>query len=583
MAASSPLAEHQSSQLNNASSKLEEKARLGSSLTSQGSIPPEPIDSECIEPRSKLQTTLIILSLCCAVFLAALDTTIITTAVPVIASEFDSTLGYTWVGSAYLLGNSASVPSWGKISDIWGRKPILLIAAAVFWIGSLLAATSVSMGMLIAARAIQGIGGGGVIVLVNICITDLFSMRDRSFYYGVMGMVWAVAGGIGPVLGGLFTTKITWRWCFYVNLPIAGASMAVLFFVLRLHNPRTSMREGLAAIDWLGSIFIVGGTLMLLLGLEFGGVNYPWNSPTVICLLVCGVVTLGLFTLNEWKFAKYPVVPLRLFHDRSNVAALGVCACHGYVFVSGTYWLPLYFQSVQSSSSLMSGVYILPYTLSLSIVSALAGILVKKTGKYIPFIIGGMAIMTLGFGLIIDLPVDKNWAKIVLYQIVAGIGVGPNFQSPLIALQNRVEKQDMASATAMFQFLRQLFTSISVVIGGVVFQNEQEKQYAMLVDQLGHGLADKLSGESAAANVDFVGSLGDREGEIARNSYAKSIRTMFIMYTAFAGLGLLLSLGIKGSKLSWQHEEHKTGLWTLKGHRTHTDEESKGNGQEKQL
>ena len=175
-------------------------------------VPPEPEAS-----RTKLQTVIIMLCLCASVFLAALDTTIITTALPTISEHFHSNAGYTWIGSAYLLANSASTPSWGKFSDIWGRKPIILLAAAIFFLGSLLAAISVNIGMLITARAIQGIGGGGLIILTNICISDLFSMRNRGTYFGVIGMVWALASAVGPVLGGVFTEKVSWRWCFYVN------------------------------------------------------------------------------------------------------------------------------------------------------------------------------------------------------------------------------------------------------------------------------------------------------------------------------------------------------------------------------
>jgi MFS family permease len=167
--------------------------------------------------RTKLQTAIIMISLCSSVFLAALDTTIVTTALPTISEHFHSNAGYTWIGSAYLLANAASTPSWGKFSDIWGRKPILLMAAGIFFIGSTLCATAVNIGMLITARAIQGIGGGGLIILVNISISDLFSMRNRGKYFGMVGMVWAFASAVGPILGGVFTEKVSWRWCFYIN------------------------------------------------------------------------------------------------------------------------------------------------------------------------------------------------------------------------------------------------------------------------------------------------------------------------------------------------------------------------------
>ena len=377
-------------------------------------------------------------------------------------------------------------------------------------------------------------------------------------------MVWAVAGGIGPILGGVFTDKVTWRWCFYVNLPISGAGMLVLALVLKLHNPRTPMREGLAAVDWLGMITVVGGTLMVLLGLEFGGVTFPWGSATVVCLIVFGLVVAVAFVCVEWKVATFPIMPLRLFTVRSNIASLAVAACHGFVFISGSYYLPLYFQAVLGLSPLLSGVYILPYTLSLSVLSAGTGIFVQRTGKYLICIIFGMAAMTLGFGLFVDLDAHVNWPKLILFQLIAGTGVGPNFQAPLISLQTMVAPRDIASATSTFTFLRQLAMSISVVVGGVVFQNGMQSQYPELLARLGPKTANLLSGSNAGASVGLVAKLQGEEGEIARGAYMKSLRTMYIMYVAFAGLGLVISCFVGSRKLSKEHQEHKTGLQTMK-------------------
>ncbi|KAH7001508.1 major facilitator superfamily-domain-containing protein [Ilyonectria destructans] len=515
--------------------------------------------------RTTLQTFLIMFALCTALFLAALDMTIITTAIPTIANEFKSSVGYIWIGSAYLLGNAAFVPTWGKVSDIFGRKPVILAAAVIFWIGSLLCALSKSMGMLIAARAIQGLGGGGLIVLPNIAISDLFSMRNRGMYFGILGMVWALASAVGPVLGGVFTTKATWRWCFYINLPISAIAFVILIFVLKLHNPKTPVKEGLLAIDWFGSLLIIGGTVMWLLGLEFGGVTFPWKSATTICLIVFGVLIVGLFLIYESKFAKYPIIPIRLFHNRNSVAAFGLSFAHAFTFMSGSYWLPLYFQGVLGASSLLSGVYLLPFVLALSFVSAGCGIFIKKTGMYKLVIVGGLLITVLGFGLFIDLESRANWPKIIIFQIIAGIGIGPNFQAPLIALQTNVEPRDIGSATSSFSFIRQMGTSISVVIGGVIFNNEMEKQYPTLERELGPELAKSLSGSNAASNVELVGSLTGHDGRVAKAAYWKSLQTMYIVYTCFAALGLVISMFIRQVNLSKDHKEHQTGLKSLKG------------------
>ncbi|KAI1267516.1 MFS general substrate transporter [Xylariaceae sp. FL1019] len=525
----------------------------------QGPADDPPHSSE----RTKAEMALIMAALCSALFLAALDITIVTTAIPQIVGEFKSPSGYTWVGAAYTLANSASVPSWGKISDIWGRKPVLLVAVATFWIGSLISALSKSIGQLIAGRAIQGTGGGGIVVLINIAVSDLVSVRSRGTYYGIFGGVWALASAIGPVLGGVFTSKVSWRWCFYINLPISGVGFFVLVFVLKLHNPKTSVRQGLAAIDWLGSLLLIGATLMLLFGLEFGGVTYPWKSATVISLIVFSVVTFALAFVVERYFAKFPVLPLKLFKSRRNIAAFGCCFIHGFVFISASYYLPLYFQAVVGASSLLSGVYLLANALAISFFSAGVGIWMKKTGKYLPPIIFGMFFMTLGFGLFIDFGPKVNWAKLILYQIVAGIGIGPNFQSPLIALQSGLPPKDIGAATSTFQFIRQLATSISIVIGGVVFQNGMQKQYPKLLAELGPEIANQLSGSSAGASVNLVHSLTGEQSLVARTAYAVSLRDMWIVFTAFSALGLIISPFVGQRTLSKEHTEHKTGLQNL--------------------
>ncbi|KAF2831333.1 hypothetical protein CC86DRAFT_314616 [Ophiobolus disseminans] len=524
-------------------------------------------------PRSKLKITLIMFSLAVAVLLVALDITIVTTALPTISEEFNSASGYTWVGSAYLIAQSAATPIWGKVSDIFGRKPILLVTNAIFFVGSLLAGVSVNIDMLIAARAIQGVGGGGLITLVNVAISDLFSVRDRGMYFGIIGGVWALASSLGPVVGGLFTQKVSWRWCFYINLPFDAIAFFIILFFLDIHTPKTPLREGLKAVDWLGSLTMVGGVIMLLLGLEFGGITHPWDSAIVLCLIIFGAVVIGLFFLVEWRVAPYPLMPLDLFAKRSNLAALATCFLHAFVFISGNYFLPLYFQAVLGATPILSGVYLLPQAVALSFMSMFTGIFIKKTGRYLPLIWFGMFMMTLGFGLFIDFGVNRSWAKIIVYQIIAGIGVGPNFQAPLIALQSLVPKRDIATATATFGFTRNLGSAISVVVGSVIFQNGMKSKQSQLVGVLGPETASSFGGGAAGANVGLIQVLPENGKFAARQAFASSLSTMWILYVAFAAVGLGVSFLIGKNTLDKQHEETKTGLEVEKQRKIERDAE----------
>lgn len=356
-------------------------------------------------------------------------------------------------------------------------------------------------------------------------------------------------------------------------MPFDGLAFLIILFLLDIETPKTPLGAGLKAIDWGGAITITGGTVMFLLGLEYGGVNYPWSSATVICLLVFGLITIGLFFIIEWKVAKYPVMPLRLFTKRSNVASLFTCFIHGMVFISGAYFLPLYFQAVLGASPILSGVYTFPFVLSLSFVSVAAGIFIKKTGKYLPPIWFGMLFMTIGFGLYVDLPVGRSWGRIFPFQIIAGLGVGPNFQAPLIALQSLVEPRDIATATATFGFIRNLATSISVVIGGVIFQNRMTAQQPALIAAVGPQMGSILGGGGAGAATDLVKSLAPAPKAIVDQIYVNSLKDMWIFYVAISAVGLAVSLLITKQALSKSHEVQKTGLAQQEQYRLDEEEQ----------
>ena len=289
-----------------------------------------PASAQQGKTRSKFRITMILIALYLSLFVAALDATIVATAVPKITAELHSAGGYIWIGGAYLIANAAAAPIWVKLSDIWGRKPILLAAVVVFFSSSIICAAAVDMQMLLVGRSLQGAAGGGLICMVNVSISDLFSVRERSLWLGLCEGIWALSGAIGPLLGGAFAQEASWRWCFYCNLPIAGTAFMLLAPFLNVHNPRTPVLEGVKAIDWFGCISILGVTIMLLLGLDLGGSVYPWGSARVICLIVFGALMVLVFIYSERKLARYPVIPLSLFGTR-NIPTLLVTFFHGMV------------------------------------------------------------------------------------------------------------------------------------------------------------------------------------------------------------------------------------------------------------
>ncbi|KAF1976723.1 MFS general substrate transporter [Bimuria novae-zelandiae CBS 107.79] len=497
--------------------------------------------------RPSLPTLLCFSALTLSIFLAALDTVLIPTALPSISRDFhipDSL--YAWTGSAYLLANAASIPLWGKLSDVFGRKPIILLANSVFLVGSILCAVSSSAAMLVAGRSVQGLGGGGINVLVYVCVGDLFAIRDRSFYMGIVGAMYAVASALGPVLGGVFAERLTWRWCFYINLPLVSIAIVILYFTVRLHDPRTPFLQGMASLDWLGTFMILGATIFLLVGLQIGGAS-SYARPIVICLLVLGSLAYVIFPWTQWWYEKHggsPITPLRIFRDISNLSALGVCACDALVFNSVAYFLPLYFQLVLSTSPETSGVYMLAVAIPLAICSFVGGWVIEKTGRYLEVLQAGLALMTVGVGLFISLKPALELAKIITFLVIVGIGFGPNFNAPLIALQKRIRESDMAAGTSAFGFVRMVGGAIGVVVGQVVFQILMRPHLASFVDAgLTREFAAVLSGGEAISHAEKVALLGEGQRSVVRGGMTGALRGVWIFYTVVSSLGLCVSFG----------------------------------------
>ncbi|ETS85156.1 hypothetical protein PFICI_03181 [Pestalotiopsis fici W106-1] len=527
-------------------------------------ILPLEIAEENTVTRTKTRLYLILAAFYLSLFLAALDTTIVAQSIPTICADLHSAAGYVWIGGAYLLANATSGPIWSSISSVFGRKPVLLIAVTLFAISSIIAALAHNMPMLIAGRGLQGAAGGGLVQLSIITISDLFSVRERSVYLGFSGFVWALAGSAGPLIGGAFTESATWRWCFWINVPICVVTFGLMTVFLDVHNPRTKLSEGLRAIDWLGTFSILAISLLILLGLDFGGTIAPWNSPKVICLVVFGAAMIGVFILTEQR-VRYPMMPLAVFKSWSNDAVFAVVVAHAMVLIGIEYYMPLYFQSVLQASPIRSGVLLLPLIIVQAVGELVAGYTIHLTGRYREFMWIGSLFLPLGSGLYILFGPDTSVAMLVGLLIIGALGPGLLFQAPMAAIQNSVSQADTAAATAALIFLRNIAMSLSVVVGGVVFQNSMDTQQTSLAAAgLSESVLEALSGSQAAANVGIPKIIEDpQQRRAVLEAFSWSLRNIFILYTGLSVVCTVASFFIKHQNLRTEHTETKTGIQHL--------------------
>src|SRR5216683_3659928 len=402
---------------------------------------------QAIERRRVL---LIIGALLLGMLLAALDQTIVATALPTIAGDLHGLSHLSWVVTAYLLASTVSTPLWGKLGDLYGRKTFFLAAIVIFLVGSALCGLARSMLMLIAFRAVQGIGGGGLFTGAQTIVADVVPARERGRYQGLFGAVFGVSSVLGPLIGGFFVDNLSWRWVFYVNLPIGIVALAVVAAVLPGH-----LRRAAHKIDYLGTVLLAGAATSLVLLTSLGGTTYAWSS-VPIYLMGAGAVVFGaLFVWAESRAAE-PVLPLHLFRNRVFSASSAVGFVVGFAMFGAIAYLPQYMQIVKGSSPTISGLRLLPLMAGLLTTSIVTGRLVSRWGRYRVFPIVGTAVMTIGLYLLSHLGVTTSDWLSSLYMLVLGAGIGASLQVLVVAVQNSVSYADLGAATGGATFFRSI-------------------------------------------------------------------------------------------------------------------------------
>ncbi|WP_329563786.1 MFS transporter [Kitasatospora sp. NBC_01266] len=476
-----------------------------------------------------------------ALLLAALDQTIVSTALPTIVSDLGGLEHLSWVVTAYLLASTAATPLWGKLGDMYGRKRFFQASIVIFLIGSALCGLAQNMGELIAFRALQGLGGGGLIVLTQAIVGDLVPPRDRGKYQGLFGAVFGATSVLGPLLGGFFVDQLSWRWVFYINLPIGVVALIVIAVVLHSVEVKRQHR-----IDYLGIVLIASVAICLVLMTSLGGVTYPWGSWQVIGLGVLGVVLLIAFVQVE-RSAEEAVLPPRLFASRTFSLVAVISFVVGFAMFGALTYLPTFLQVVQGISPTLSGVHMLPMVLGMLVTSIGSGQIVARTGHYRIFPIAGTAVVTVGLILLSRLTESTSTTVMSLYFLVFGLGLGLVLQVLVLIVQNSVGYQDLGVATAAATFFRSIGASFGVSIFGTIFTT-----------QLTHKLNDALRGvhlpagfapSSITADPHVIKSLPPVVQHNVLHAYASSIAEVFLYAAPVAFVAFLFSLFIREQPL----------------------------------
>ncbi|KAF7360154.1 MFS drug transporter [Mycena venus] len=522
-------------------------------------------------PFRKLVPVFLGLSLC--VVASTLDSVIVATAIPTISSAFDAGSVVSWVPSAYLLTSTCFQPLYGRFSDIFGRKTAMCMAMSLFMVGNLISGFSKTIIQLIVFRGFAGAGGGGLVSMMQIVVSDIVTLRERQVahltmvpeaqfrcrgkYQGIIGGVVAIGYAIGPVVGGALAQKVGWRWCFWVTIPISLIATCVVVFLLPLKPVQGEIRSKLLAVDYIGTLLTLAGCTLLMLPLIWGGVIFPWKSSIVLAPSLSGFVVVAMFCLWEWKGARLPIVPMYIFKHQTVTGVFITMFVNGFVFFSTLYYLPQFFQVALGYDPLHASLFLIPLLVIQIIASLAAGVTVSRTGHYRTIMYSGFAIWSIASGCLSTVRPGTSKAVLVVYMILAGVGAGGTMQTTTIAVQASVSRRDMSVVTAMRNFIRLLGGSLSLPVASTLLNNNLSKVMANL--NLPSSVIKRIIGDPTLLHTPAsVGISQDTATDIMDHGYTLGFRSLFIMNASLTVFATFVSVVmIKHKELSAREEEYQ--------------------------
>lgn len=497
---------------------------------------------------SHRQILLLMGGLMTGMLLAALDQTIVGTALPTIVGKLGGINHYSWVVTAYLLASTASTPLYGKISDLYGRRPVLLFAILTFTVGSLLAGASQNMTQLVIFRGIQGLGAGGLMTLAFTIISDVVSPRERGRYMGLFGAVFGLSSVAGPLVGGYFAQH-DWRWIFYINVPLAILAVIACAWVLRLVPHKRHDH----AIDYLGAALMVVSVVCLLLALSWGGSQYAWGSGTIIGLLIASAVVGAVFLWQESR-ASEPILPLRLFRKPTFSIANAATFVLGFAMFGSIIFVPLYLQVVKGASPTKSGLLMLPMMVGIIFASIVSGRAISRIGRYKWFPVAGTVLMSVGLLMFTQLHVNTSLWQAFIYMLVVGIGLGCAMQPLVLAIQNVLDMRDMGAGTATSSFFRSLGGAVGVAALGAVLSNK--------LTALAHAAGGRKLSINDPASIQ---ALPPAAKSIVLDVFVGALHPIFLVAGLVAAIAVVLTLVLPDQELKGAAQMGPGSLPPLEG------------------